>query len=47
MHKRVDYGKIKRLKIHTRILRVIRACKIFQCRRYYEPTQAEAEKTEV
>ena len=41
------YGKIERLKIHTRSLRVIRVRKIFQCGRHYEPTQSGEEKTAV
>ncbi len=40
----VLYAKIERLKIHTRAVRVIRARKIFQCGRCYEPTYGEEVK---
>ena len=41
------YGKIERLKIHTRSLCVIRVRKIFQCGRHYEPNTRRGGKTEV
>ncbi len=44
MHIPASYGKIVKLKIHTRAVCVIRARKIFQCGRYYEPTYGEEEK---
>ena len=44
LHKGWVYGKIERLKIHTRSLCVIRVRKIFQCGRHYEPTQGGEEK---